>query len=99
MIRICLYLTIPQIDEDAPLAISPFGRVKRFAHQCIDVFNWIALKRHSITFWACQRLAKSNKGDSIIRESIKQQLATQFGSSNVIFQELRWGDLAKDVID
>src|SRR5438094_7279737 len=98
MLRVCLYLTIPNADENQPVASTASKELKRFAHRCADLCKWMILRKFSVTFWAWQALSRSNKGDSIIRESIRQQIADTFGQSEVDFLELRWGSLSEDVV-
>lgn len=91
---IVLYLAIPAACERKPYPRTPLEQTKRAIRRSRDVLRWTTKTSASIDFDAWRRFVHSNKGDTLIRETIRGELTAAFAPRAVRFVELEWGTLS-----
>ncbi|HJT41992.1 MAG TPA: polysaccharide pyruvyl transferase family protein [Rhizomicrobium sp.] len=92
--RIGLYGAVSTASEMRPIIKSPLNKFKGFCARVIDVVNWRLTGRARLHFYHWNRFDGTNKGDTAIRETIKDSVTRVFTPSPVEFVELEWGELA-----
>ena len=90
--KICLFVCVPQYSENNPKSGSFFYELKQFIKRCIDLSFWL-FRNNRFYFHAWEKRHNTNKGDIVVREKIRAQLASVFSDTNVSFTEIGWLDL------
>ena len=71
-LKIHLHVAIPSATENAPIAISAYGRLKLALHQQLDWWSWRLFGIYRFKSYNYSRRINCNKGDIAIKLAIKE---------------------------
>jgi len=89
-VHVALYAAIPSHLERHTATAGYSWKAR--AVQMADVAHAFVSKRPRFHFHSWN-VDQSNKGDILIREAVKQQIAQAFSPREVVFDEIGWGEL------